>query len=275
MKKLAIVGFGLVGASLAAAVRAANSVVEISAIDRTEVVTSDAARHFADELVDSADRARVFAAVAAADICVLAAPVGAIAGDLPALLERARIITDCGSTKRAICAAVAGAPRRGRFVPGHPMAGGPEGGAGHARADLFRGQTWLLCPELSDADAVESVEALIALTGATVARLDVEAHDRAVAYTSHAPQILASALAVLSARAGAVVAAGPAYRATTRSAGGAEAMWRDIFVTNADEIGAVLQQISGELATVAAGLSASPADASAALALLERARVLR
>ncbi|HEX3774364.1 MAG TPA: prephenate dehydrogenase/arogenate dehydrogenase family protein [Polyangiaceae bacterium] len=275
MKQLAIVGFGLVGASLAAAVRAADSAIEIVAVDRAEVVTSAAARRLADELVDVADRAHVVAIAEHADICVLSAPVRVIAAELPALLERARIVTDCGSTKRAICAAVAGAPRRGRFVPGHPMAGGPEGGADHARADLFRDQTWLLCPELSDADAVESVEALIALTGATIAHLETEAHDHAVAYTSHAPQIMASALAVLSANADAVVAAGPAYRATTRSAGGAEAMWRDIFATNADEISAALRQISSELAGAAAGLASSPPDSGAALALLQRARALR
>jgi prephenate dehydrogenase len=275
MKQLAVLGFGLVGASLAAALREARPEIRIVAIDLPSVVASHAAQRLADELVDSGDRARVQAVVEGSDLCVLAAPVGVIVAELPALLERAAVVTDCGSTKRTICAAVQTSPRRGRFVAGHPMAGGPEGGASQARADLFRGQTWLVCPENSDADAVAQVESLIGLVGARSVHMAVAAHDRAVAYTSHAPQVLASALALLASRAGATVAAGPAYRATTRSAGGAESMWRDIFSANADEVGAVLRQLIAELGTTAAGLEALPADPSAALALLAEARARR
>src|SRR5207237_479272 len=108
----------------------------------------------------------------------------------------AQVITDCGSTKRSICARVAGLPRARRFVPSHPMAGGPEGGSGLARADLFEGQTWLICPENADPDALERVEELVGLVGAKSVHISVAAHDRAVAFTSHAPQLLASALSV-------------------------------------------------------------------------------
>ena len=155
------------------------------------------------------------------------------------------------------------------------MAGGPEGGAALARADLFHKQTWLLCPENSDPDAVSRVEQLVALVGANCAHLSLEAHDRAVAYTSHAPQLLASALSVLATRADALLAAGPAYRATTRSAGGAEVMWRDIFAANADEISVVLRELASELEGVARGFEASPPDLSPALALLAQARSAR
>jgi prephenate dehydrogenase len=275
MKELAVFGFGLVGASLAAALREAKPSLRIVGIDLASVVASSAARALADELVDSADGSRIREVTEASDVCVLAAPVSVIAAQLPALLESAQVITDCGSTKRSIWNAVSSSPRRGRFVPGHPMAGGPDGGASQARADLFRGQTWLLCPENSDADAIARVESLIRLVGANSVHLPLEAHDRAVAYTSHAPQVLASALAVLTARAGAAIAAGPAYRATTRSAGGAESMWRDIFSTNADEIGVALRQLASELSAVASGLEASPPDARAALALLAQARSSR
>ena len=89
------------------------------------------------------------------------------------------------------------------------------------------------------------------------------------------PQLFASALAALAADAAALPAAGPAFRATTRSAGGAEPMWRDIFSANADEIAIVLRQLSAELQAVAAGLEAAPADVSAALSLLARARGVR
>jgi prephenate dehydrogenase len=275
MKQIAIFGFGLVGASIAAALREVAPEIELVAVDLTDVVVSPSVVALADHCVDSDDRDSVRALAVTADVCVLAAPVGVITAQLPGLLEAAQVVTDCGSTKRSICAAVSGATRVGRFVPGHPMAGGPEGGAALARADLFRGQTWLLCPENSDEDALMRVESLIQLLGAKVVHMSVAAHDRAVAYTSHAPQLVASALAVLAADAGAVSAAGPAYRATTRSAGGAERMWRDIFSANADEISAVLRQLSAELQTVATGLEAKPTDPSAALALLARARATR
>jgi prephenate dehydrogenase len=274
MNSLAIFGFGLIGASLAAAVRRAAPATRIVALDLPAVFASAAVRALSDEQVDAADRQAVQRVAAAADLCVLAAPVSVIVSELPTLLESARVVTDCGSTKGSIGARVSALPRRRRFVPGHPMAGGPEGGAELARADLFQAQTWLLCPDDSDPDAVAQVEALVRLVGANVVHLNLAAHDRAVAYTSHAPQLFASALAVLAAREGALVAAGPTYRAITRGAGGAELMWRDIFAANGLEISVVLRQLAEELEQVAVGLEASPANAAAALALLAQARII-
>jgi prephenate dehydrogenase len=275
MKQIAVFGFGLVGASLAAAVRAAEPAIRIVAVDLPAVVASSAAQAHADELIESGDSVRVHAVAEASDLCVLAAPVSVILATLPSLLERAAVVTDCGSTKRSICAAALASPRSSRFVPGHPMAGGPEGGAAQARAELFQAQTWLLCPENSDADALNRVESLIALVGANCVHMAIDAHDKAVAYTSHAPQVMASALAMLAARANAGLAAGPAFRATTRSAGGSDSMWRDIFAANGDEVSRVLRQLASELAVVAAGLEDSPADTGAAMALLAAARALR
>ena len=275
MKRLAVFGFGLIGASVAAAVRKAAPDVEIIAIDLPATLASTEVRALSAQQIDSADLASVQRACELAELCLLAAPVSVIERALPALLETAQAVTDCGSTKRSICARVAGLPRARRFVPGHPMAGGPEGGAGLARAELFQGQTWLVCPENSDTDAVARVEQLIQWVGAKPVYMTIAAHDRAVAYTSHAPQLLASALSVLAERAGALPAAGPAYRATTRSAGGAEAMWRDIFAANADEISLVLRQLVGELSAVADGLDVAPSDTGPALRLLAQARAAR
>jgi prephenate dehydrogenase len=275
MKRLAIFGFGLIGASIAAAVRKAAAQVELVAIDLPGTIGQAEVRALTDEQIDSTDRARVRSVASSADLCVLAAPVSVICAELPSVLESAQVVTDCGSTKRSIWAAASGLPRAGRFVPGHPMAGGPEGGARFARAELFQGQTWLLCPEHSEPDAVARVEELLQLVGAKSVHLSLEAHDRAVAYTSHAPQLVASALSVLAKRAGALPAAGPAYRATTRSAGGAELMWHDIFAANADELSVVLRQLASELEAVAQGLEASPPELAAALSLLARARSAR
>jgi len=275
MKRLAIFGFGLIGASIAAAVRKAAPGIALTAIDLPSALASAEVLALTDEQIDSADRERVDRALGVADLCVLAAPVSVIRAELPALLESAQVVTDCGSTKRSICAAVSGLSRARRFVPGHPMAGGPEGGAALARADLFQQQTWLLCPENTDPDALARVEQLIALVGAKSVHMSPEAHDRAVAFTSHAPQLLASALTVMANRADALLAVGPAYRAITRSAGGAEVMWRDIFAANADEISSALRQLASELEGIAEGLATSPPDLGAALSLLAQARSTR
>jgi prephenate dehydrogenase len=155
------------------------------------------------------------------------------------------------------------------------MAGLPFGGIERARADLFVGRPWLVCPEQSDPDAVEIVERLIRDVGAEPHRLTIEEHDRAVALTSHLPQLLASTLSVLAEKRCANVAAGPAFESATRVAGGGEAMWRDILATNADEISAVIDSLCAELEQVTRGLRRDPPDLGPALHLLERARVLR
>jgi prephenate dehydrogenase len=112
------------------------------------------------------------------------------------------------------------------------------------------------------------------LTGARLVELSPEEHDRAVAVTSHLPQLLASALFTLaddSAR----TAMGPAFERATRAAGGPESMWSDIFETNADEVARAADALGRELGQVAAGLRRSPPDIQAALALLARARSQR
>lgn len=275
MKRIGIFGFGLIGASIASKLRQTVPDVACLALDLPHVISRPEVRALSSEQVDSSDSAALLRAAASVDLVVLAAPVAVIARELPALLDVAPVVTDCGSTKRSICQAAAASPRARRFVPGHPMAGGPEGGAERARAELFQGQTWLLCPEKSDPDAVATVEQLLAWVGARSVHLTLEQHDRAVAYTSHVPQLVASALATLASRADALPAAGPAYRSTTRSAGGAELMWRDIFAANADQIAVVLHELANELEQVARGLQRDPADLGAALALLAAARSTR
>lgn len=272
---LAIVGFGLIGGSVALAARERGLASRIVGIDRAEVVSLPDATRAADELVDAADETRVRAALGASELTVVATPVGAIEAMIGEVLEASDVVTDCGSTKRAILSSAKGSPRRKRFVPGHPMAGHPQGGIMRARADLFVGRPWLLCPEGADVDAVVRVESLVRGVGAEPLRLSAEDHDRAVALTSHVPQILASALTVLADSRHAEVAAGPAFESATRVAGGGEAMWRDILATNADEVSAVLEALGAELETVARGLRQKPADLGPALRLLERARAAR
>jgi prephenate dehydrogenase len=273
--RLAIVGFGLIGGSVALAARARSLVSHVTALDRPDVLDAPEARAAADEFVDGADVGRVRAAINAADLVVVATPVGAIEAMIGELLEVSRVATDCGSTKRAIAASAGRSPRRGRFVPGHPMAGLPQGGIARAKADLFEGRPWLLCPEHSDPDALALVEGFARAVGAEPHLLTAEEHDRAVALTSHVPQVLASVLAVLAEARGARFAAGPAFHSATRVAGGGESMWRDILATNADEVSCALDAVRDELDMVARALRRQPPDVGPALRLLERARGLK
>ena len=273
--RLAIVGFGLIGGSVALAARARGVASRVAGVDRAEVASLPAARNAADDVIDTADEAGVRQVLADAELVVVATPVGAIEAIIVDVLDVAATATDCGSTKRAILARASRSARRSRFVPGHPMAGLPQGGIERASKDLFEGRPWLLCPEQSDLDAVERVEAFVSAIGARPVRLSAEEHDRAVALTSHLPQLLASALAVLAERKHADVAAGPAFQSATRVAGGGEAMWHDILATNADEVSLALDALGAELDGIARSLRHKPPDLGPALRLLERARGLR
>jgi prephenate dehydrogenase len=273
--KVTVVGFGLLGGSFALALRDIEPTLEVTAVDLPEVLDRPAARRAAQRFIPVGDEAALRDAVAAADVTLLAAPVRRIVTLLPRVLETARLVTDCGSTKRAIADAAATSPRRGRFVPGHPMAGAPEGGIEHAQADLFRGRRWLLCPDGSDPDALATIEGLVRRLGADPFRLDATVHDRAVALTSHATQLVASALAAVAFESDAQATAGPAFDGATRVAGGPAEMWGDILRTNAREVEAALATLARELEAVRAGLALPEPDAGPALELLARARGLR
>ena len=270
-----IVGLGLIGGSVALALREARPDAEIVGVDRASVLATDAVKRLSKRLVDAADAAAVSAAFERSELVVLAAPVRVIVELVPRALVGAPLVTDCGSTKRSIALAADASARRGRFVPGHPMAGAREGGAELARADLFRDRRWLLCPEKSDADAADAIEGLVKSFGAVPVRLGIDEHDRAVARTSHATQLVTSALAVAASGASAEHAAGPAFEGATRSAGGSEGIWNDIFATNADEVASALGDIIGELERVRRELAKTPPDVEAARALLRRAKETR
>ncbi len=270
--RLVIAGLGLIGGSVALAARERRLFDHVVGVDLPDVIATASAARVVHEGVDARDPAARARAFAGATLCVLAAPVGAITSLVVEALAGAQAVTDCGSTKRAIVRAAGTSPAFDRFVPGHPMAGAPGGGLDRARPDLFDGSRWILCPAAAAALARSRVEALVGGLGADPVYLDAAEHDRAVALTSHVPQLLASVLQVMSVRRGTALAAGPAFERATRGAGGGEAMWRDIFATNADEIAAVLRELSAELGKVADGLAAPSPDLSSALALLAAAR---
>jgi len=141
MTRLAILGFGLIGGSVALAARAARTGLHITAIDRAGVLASAEAQRVADARVDVADSLGAARALADSTLTVLAAPVSVIGERVAWALEHAAIVTDCGSTKRGVVAEARKSAQLSRFVPRHPMAGLPEGGIRNATADLFRDRT--------------------------------------------------------------------------------------------------------------------------------------
>ncbi|HEY3498282.1 MAG TPA: prephenate dehydrogenase/arogenate dehydrogenase family protein [Polyangiaceae bacterium] len=270
-----VIGLGLIGGSFALALRDLEPATRVTGVDLRAVLDRALARGAVDHAIELDDTAAIERACADADLVFLSAPVVAIRAMLPGVLARARVVTDCGSTKRAIVEHARSSARFGRFVPGHPMAGAPDGGIDLADANLFRGRRWLLCPEGSDADAASFVETLVTRLGATPLRIGIDDHDRAVALTSHVVQVVTSALAAVAEESGAELAAGPAFERATRGAGGPEEIWGDILSTNADAVAAGIAAVTRELSLVEAGLRLPKPDTGPARALLARARRLR
>jgi len=256
LRRLAVVGVGLLGGSVAKAARAHGLAREIVGVGRDGARLQPA---LADGALDEATT-DVAAGVRGADLVVLCAPVRAIETLLPDVwraADAAAILTDVGSTKRAI---VAAAQRLARdrplaFVGSHPMAGSEQSGYAVARADLFHGATVIVTPaEASPPAAVKTVTAFWEGAGAgRVLTLDPEAHDRAVAAVSHLPHLVAFALVEAVARfdPSALDVAARGFRDTTRIAASDPVMWEEVFLANRDALGAWLgafEQALGELA---------------------------
>ena len=232
---IAVLGCGLVGASAAAGWSAAGN--EVWGSDRRDL----------GPLVERGWIARQVPAEAIADAAVvlLALPVGGILAALRRLTFRpGQLVTDVGSVKAPVVAAAAALPGGVVFVGGHPLAGSAESGFEAARADLFAGAAWAL---VGAGEPLARVDALVAELGARPLVCDAAAHDRAVALTSHLPQLFATALgAELESRDEALVAEllGPAARDVLRLAGSSYDVWRDILAHNSEEVERALAAVS-------------------------------
>jgi prephenate dehydrogenase len=257
--RLAVVGTGLIGTSVALAAGRAGT--RSRGWDSDSGVLERAAGLRAIEPASS-----LAEAVADAELVVVAVPVGAAPSVVREVLDAAgadAVVTDVASTKRPLASV-----EDPRFVPGHPVAGGATGGPARAAADLFDAATWFLTPSgTSSAQSVELVERFVASVGARTVRTDAEAHDRLLALTSHLPHALANLLMLRVAEAAAtddapLAFAGASLREMTRLAGANAAVWSDIFLGNADEIAAAL-----------AGLRASLDELEQALQSGDRGRV--
>ncbi len=271
LSQLTVYGAGLIGGSVALVARKTGICKRLVAIDVERPTSRPLADVFDDWAISGAEQQR---ALKQAELTVLCVPVRAVVALLPSLLRQTTgTVTDCGSTKVAIVDAVKNHPERARFVAGHPMAGHPEGGLTNASQDLFAKRRWIICKEGSSASALTAVEGLVSASGAEIVHLSAAEHDASVAWTSHVPQVLASALSVYVHKNQAARAAGPAFASATRVAGGAAAMWSDIFGTNAPAVGGALVELGRALADLGHQLEAGNVDPT--LDLLAQARALR
>ncbi|HUP31097.1 MAG TPA: prephenate dehydrogenase/arogenate dehydrogenase family protein [Usitatibacter sp.] len=254
LKRIALVGVGLIGGSFALAARRAGLAGTIVGIDRDAA----ALEHAAGLGVIDTTASSVSEGVRGADLVVVAVPVraiGSVLHDVALSLEPRGVVTDVGSTKGEVMR-VAREELRGsfpRFVPAHPIAGREASGVEAALADLFKGARVVLTPAAeTDADAVEVVRACWEGIGARVTQLDPQLHDRIFAAVSHLPHLLSFALvSEIASRPDAAELLGFAaggFRDFTRIAASSPEMWRDISLQNRDALLAELDRYGARLA---------------------------
>jgi prephenate dehydrogenase len=255
--KIALVGVGLIGGSigLAARERLGASVAGYDSSD--QALRTAFERGAVDQVCASLDEA-----VRDAEAAFVAVPVGALAATLEAALAAAPdacVISDVGSTKRAIVAAL----DNSRFVGGHPLAGAETSGVQHARADLFEGATWYLTPTPTTSGILyERLHRVLHSLGARPVAIEPEVHDTILATVSHLPHVLANVLVAqaahtLAAGGERLPATGPSFRDATRVAGASSRIWTDIYLSNRDALAAGIDDTIARLQAVRDDLDAS------------------
>ncbi len=256
IKKLTVIGVGLIGGSLALALRKAGAVEQVSGYSRNQYTRQEAKDlGIIDIAADSIQQA-----VAGADMIFVAVPMGAMQSVLSEIAQYAPIdavITDGGSAKMEVVkAAEQGLTDSiNRFVPGHPIAGTERSGPSAAFAELYQDHRVVLTPtEKTDKQALEKVRAMWQVAGADVFDMDVEHHDTVLAATSHIPHVLAfNLVGMLSERDDCdevLRYAAGGFRDFSRIASSDPVMWRDICLTNKQAVLNLLKQYQQDLAKI-------------------------
>jgi prephenate dehydrogenase len=249
-RRVAILGTGLIGGSFALALRKFAPDTIVIGWDKGHVL-----RHALERGAIHEGAGELSIAVAGADLIYVALPVGQTIELLPEIARLAAtdaLVTDASSTKRSVCGVAAESFHEGgaQFLGGHPMAGKEISGIAAAEAELFRGSKYALIgkPGEGKSGRVGGFVAFLERLGAQPVWLNAEAHDRAAAMVSHLPQLLAIALAGVvreqTDETGLpVTLAGRGLRDALRLAGSPYSVWRDIILTNSDNLDSVLGQL--------------------------------
>jgi cyclohexadieny/prephenate dehydrogenase len=252
--RVAIIGIGLIGSSLARVIRRDNPATHITACARrAETLAAVRRLNIADEATD--DPA---AAVADADLVVLATPLSAyaeIAAKIGPALKPGAIVTDVGSVKeQAIRDLKPALPAGVHLVPGHPVAGTEHSGPEAGFAEMFADRWCILTPlDAGDPEAVAKVTALWQLAKMKVVTMPAEHHDRVLAMTSHLPHLIAYTIVGTATALGddlkseVIAFSAGGFRDFTRIAASDPVMWRDIFMKNREAVLDVLQRFSEDL----------------------------
>jgi prephenate dehydrogenase len=256
-QRVGIVGLGLIGGSIAIAARHVWPSALLIGVDRKDVLERAMVLHAIDVAADDP------IVLAEADLVILAAPIQQnleILRDLPAHVLGQAVVTDTGSTKRAIVDAARTLPDRLPFIGGHPLGGAARGGIDHARPDMFHGRPWLFTPT-SDRHGreLEKLEAFAVGLGAVPRTLSPAEHDRLLAFISHLPQLTVSALMhVVGREAGldGLSLSGRGLQDTTRLASSPPDIWKEVCATNTDEVGASLDALIAVLQDLRTDLEA-------------------
>ena len=272
--RVAVIGTGLIGTSVALALREHGVSVWLADTD------PEAAR-LAANLGAGVPLPDPGPEIDRADVAVIAVPPSAVAATLAAAQARglASCYTDVASVKQLpVSQARALGCDMTSYVPGHPLAGREKHGPAAARADLFLGRTWALCPAPETSEqAVDTITTLVKTCGAVPVRTDAAAHDRWVALVSHAPHLVAAAMAARleAAPAEALDLAGQGLRDVTRIAAGDTGLWTQILAANAEPVAEVLAAVAADLAEAARMLTEGDPKSVATLLDIGQAGVAR
>lgn len=278
-RSVAIVGLGLIGASIARAVRAQMPDVRLAGFDLDSQVRTRAGEL---GLVDSLPDDPV-AAIAGAELVILCVPVGAMAAAAAAIapgLGPETLVSDVGSCKGYVSAELRAALPDARIVPAHPVAGTEKSGPDAGFATLFQGRWCILTPEAgADPEDVARLSAFWAGLGAKVEVMDAAHHDMVLAVTSHLPHLIAFTIVHTASdiervtESEVIKYSAGGFRDFTRIAASNPAMWRDIFLTNRDALLATLHRFNADLAALEQAILAE--DGPAMFELFTRTAAIR
>ena len=251
--KIAIIGMGLIGASIARASRRAGLATVMAGYDANPAAMADVvALALVDDVTDSAA-----AAVADADLVIMAVPVGAVGTVAETIIPHMKpgaVLTDTGSTKRSVLRDVA--PHLNEtiiWLPSHPLAGtehsGPQAGIAH----LFDGRYWIVLPLDAPESALLEFESFVTGLGSVVERMTPDYHDKVLALTSHLPHLIAYTIVGTAVdleqqlKNDVIRFSASGFRDFTRIAASDPVMWRDVFLNNDEAVLEMLQRFSEDL----------------------------
>lgn len=251
--EITIIGLGLIGSSLARVIKSKSLCDRLVLFDAdVEVREKAVALGLGDVVADD-----IAQAVAAADLVVMAIPVGAMANvavEIAPYLKQGVVITDTGSTKGSVIKDVSPAlPDHAVFIPSHPIAGTEYSGPESGFATLFKDRYWIVIPNGADDADTKTFKGFLSATGAIVESMDCDYHDKVLAITSHLPHLIAYTIVGTAfdlendLQNDVIRFSASGFRDFTRIASSDPVMWRDVFMNNSEAVLEMLQRFNEDL----------------------------